>query len=59
MVTASTEITGAGVDLDSHKNELRIDLNRPRTITVHAVNEFLRIDKTYILRITSKGVCLI
>lgn len=48
-----------GIELDAERQELRVDLNQSRTITVRAVNELSRIEKTYLLKVTPKGLCLV
>ena len=40
-------------------SELFIDLSYPRTIMVKAFNGLTGVDKTYILKITEKGLCLV
>lgn len=45
--------------MDPQKNELRVDLNHPRIIQVRAVNELTHVEKTYLLKITEKGLCLV
>lgn len=59
MATAVTEYLLHGIEVDPQKNELRIDLNQPRTIQVRAINELTRVEKLYILKITEKGLCLV
>ena len=59
MISTLTEYVLTGIVLDAEKNEIRIDLNQPRTITVRAVNELTRQEKTYLLKVTPKGVCLV
>lgn len=59
MISGVTEYVMNGIALDSDKGELRIDLNQPRTITVRAVNELTRVEKTYLLKVTPKGLCLV
>jgi hypothetical protein len=59
MISTLTEYVLTGIVLDAEKGELRVDLNQPRTITVRAVNELTRQEKTYILKVTAKGLCLV
>lgn len=48
-----------GIEVDPKLNELRVDLNQPRTLTVRAVNEVTGVEKTYVLKVTPKGLCLV
>lgn len=59
MMSSLTEYVLTGIVLDADRGELRIDLNQPRTILVRAVNEATREEKSYILKVTKKGLCLV
>lgn len=59
MATGLTEYLLHGIEVDTARNELRVDLNQPRTIQVRAINELTRVEKLYILKITEKGLCLV
>ena len=40
-------------------SELFVDLSHPRTVMIRAFNELTRLEKTYILKVTEKGLCLV
>lgn len=51
--------TDKGVEFDTRTATLRLSLIPPRTITVKAIDELTGQEKTYLLRVSSRGLCLV
>ena len=48
-----------GVLFDPVAEVLLVDMSKPRLISVRARHPLTRLEKTYILKVSEKGICLV
>ena len=48
-----------GIELDLDGSHLKVDMNQPRNILVDAVDGLTGYSKTYILKVSKRGLCLV